>query len=79
MANECDYRLVNIEKDVKQIIEILNGKEGIITTLAIQQEKIKDLPTPSSLKMYSFCGGGISSILAIVSWALYRIFKGDPI
>lgn len=71
-----DFRLKNIELNVEKIIDILNGKDGVITTIMIQQEKIKELPSPTSLKLYSFCGGGVASLMAIISWALYSIFKG---
>ena len=74
--SDDNFRLKNIELNVEKIIDILNGKDGVITTIMIQQEKIKELPSPTSLKLYSFCGGCVASIIAIVSWALYGIFKG---
>ena len=76
MDDKDNYRLKNIESDVKEIINILNGKDGLITTIAIQEEKIKEIPSPSSLKWYATIGGGITSSIGIVIWLLCRATKG---
>lgn len=75
MEETCDYRLKKIELNIEKVLDLINGKEGMVTTLMLQQDKINNLPTPSSLKAYSFCGGGLASIMALISWALYGIFK----
>lgn len=70
-----EYRLEDIDSNVKNILTLLNGRDGIVTTLMIQQEKIKDIPTPNTLKCYAAVGGGITSALSIIAWALFSIFK----
>lgn len=76
MTDDCDFRLKNIEVNVEKIIDILNSNEnGLVTKVALHGQKISDIPSPRSLKLYAFIGGGVSSIIAIISWALYGIFK----
>ena len=80
--SDDNFRLKNIEVNMEKIdigmntiVSMLNGKKGIITTLELHEQTMKNIPTPNALKCYAAVGGGITSALSIIAWALFSIFK----
>jgi hypothetical protein len=75
MDDDINFRLKNIEKNVEKILEILNGRDGVITTLVLHEEKIKEIPPPRVLKFWAAAGGGIVSGLGLITWMVFQALK----
>lgn len=76
MDEDINFRLKKIEKNVEKILEILNGRDGVITTLVLHDEKIKEIPPPRVLKFWAAAGGGIVSSLGLITWLVFQALKG---
>ena len=78
--DDCDKRLTAIEGLLNKIFKILNGCSeagGLVTKVALQEQKIKDIPNPATLKFYASVGGGVVMVLALLGIAVVRIFTGE--
>ena len=77
MEDDIHFRLTNIEKNVEKILKLLlgNGDSGIITELALQKQKVDDLPKPTQLKFFAMIGGGVVSGLGIITWLIYQALR----
>ena len=72
-----DKRLEAIEGLLNKIFKILNGctdEGGLVTKVALQEQKLKDLPSPSTLKFYASVGGGVIMVLALLGIAIGSLF-----
>ena len=70
-------RLEAIEGLLNKIFKILNGctdEGGLVTKVALQEQKLKDLPSPSTLKFYASIGGGVVMVLALLGIAIGSLF-----
>ena len=70
-------RLEAIEGLLNKIFKILNGctdEGGLVTKVALQEQKLKDLPSPSTLKFYASIGGGVVMVLALLGIATVSLF-----
>ena len=52
-----------------------NGRVGVITKLALCEEKFKNLPSPRTLKLYALMSGGAVSCVAFIGYLLIQSFK----
>lgn len=76
MPDQIDFRLLNIEKNMEKILNLLtNDENGLVTKVALQQQKIKEIPSPTELKYWSALGGGIVSALGVITWLVCKAFK----
>jgi hypothetical protein len=67
-----------IKDTLHSILKILNGAEGeggLVTKVALQEQTIKDLPSPTTLKFYASIGGGMVMILGMLGYAVVRLIK----
>jgi len=71
-----DVRLTAIEKQLKEILNLLNGRKGLVTTIALQEQKIKDIPSPTNLKWYAFIGGGITVFFGLIGYSVVKLIGG---
>ena len=70
-------RLEAIEGLLNKIFKILNGctdEGGLVTKVALQEQRLKDLPSPSTLKFYASIGGGVVMVLALLGIAIGSMF-----
>jgi hypothetical protein len=74
---ELNRRLKKIEEDIAKILKLLlgNGDAGIITELALQKQKVEDLPKPAQLKFFAMIGGAAVSGIGIISWLIYQALR----
>jgi hypothetical protein len=75
--DDCDKRLTAIEGLLNKIFKILNGctdDGGLVTKVALQEQKLEDLPSPSTLKFYASIGGGVIMVLALLGIAIVSMF-----
>lgn len=75
--DNCDKRLTAIEGLLNKIFKILNGctdDGGLVTKVALQEQKLKDLPSPSTLKFYASVGGSVVMVLTLLGIAVVSIF-----
>lgn len=72
-------RLKSIETLLDKIFETLNGKGdkgGLVTKVALQEQRLKDLPSPTTLKFYASVGGGVVMVLALLGIAVIKLVTG---
>jgi hypothetical protein len=70
-------RLEAIEGLLNKIFKILNGctdEGGLVTKVALQEQKLKDLPSPATLKFYASVGGGVIMVLTLLGIATVSLF-----
>lgn len=72
---ELNRRLCNIEKNIEKILTALNGKEGIITKTALVEQRVNDIPSPTSLKWYAGIGGGAVTCVGLVLFLIIHSIK----
>ena len=76
MSEGIDFRLISIEKNMEKILNLLtNDENGLVTKVALQQQRITEIPSPNELKYWSALGGGIVSALGIITWLIFKDFK----
>lgn len=76
MSEGIDFRLISIEKNMEKILNLLtNDENGLVTKVALQQQRITEIPSPNELKYWSALGGGIVSALGIITWLIFKAFK----
>ncbi|MCK4328739.1 hypothetical protein KAX02_02745 [candidate division WOR-3 bacterium] len=74
-----DQRLKNIEILVTKIFVILNGKDdegGLVTKVALHEQKFQDIPSPNSLRFHASVGGGIVTFFSLMLIAIWHFFGG---
>ena len=75
--NDCDKRLEAMENLLNKIFNILNGRDGVgglVTKVALQEQRIEDIPSPTTLKFYASVGGGVIMVLALLGTAIVQLF-----
>jgi len=72
-----NYRLENIENNVEKVLMLLNGngKTGIVTSIALHQEKIDNIPTPRTLKVYALMSGASVGFVSFIGYLIVQAFK----
>ncbi len=72
-------RLIKIESLVEKIFKILNGNDkegGLVTEVALLQQRISNMPTPNSLKFHASVGGGVVMVFALLVFGVVKAFSG---
>lgn len=74
--NHIENDVAEIKDTVRQIFKILNGngQVGLCTKVALHEQRITDLPSPSQLKWYAAIGGGVVMVLGLVGAAVVAYF-----
>lgn len=72
-----DERLKNIEDMLDKIFKILNGNgsKGLVTKVALQEQQMKSLPSPNTLKFYAMIGGGVVTFLGWLGYVIVKTFS----
>jgi hypothetical protein len=73
MTEEENRRLTVIENTVGKIYDCLEGKDGLITTVALQGMKIDGIPSPTTLKAYAFAGGGLTLFIGFLGYTVVKM------
>lgn len=76
MDENIEFRLKNIEKSVERIIKILEGKDGLITGLALIDQRVAEIPSPTQLKFWSAAGATFVTATGLVFYLLWATVKG---
>ena len=77
MDDDIKFRLTSIETLLNKIFKILegNGNEGLVTKVALVEQKVEDLPKPTQLKFFAMIGGAAVSGIGIISWLIYQALR----
>lgn len=75
MTTDIEFRLKNIENNLEKILTLLNGREGVITTLELHQQKMDDIPGPATIKWYATVGGALVSGIGIITYIIYQAIR----
>lgn len=75
MTEDIEFRLKNIESNIEKILSLLNGRGGLVTTIELHDQQMKDIPGPAQLKWYATIGGGIMSGIGIIMYIIYQTIK----
>lgn len=72
-----DLRLEKMEKNIEKILVILNGngKNGILTRIALNEQKLENYPSPRTLKLYALMSGGSVGFVSFVGYLIVQGFK----
>ena len=72
MDEDVRNSLDRIEGNLAIILKTLNGngQPGLLTKVALQEQRIKDIPSPTSLKFYASVGGGFVILLGLLGYAI---------
>lgn len=72
-------RITNIETTLSKIFKILNGNgtKGLVTKVALHEQKIEELPSPASLRWYAGIGGGVVTFFSLLIYVVIRIFSSS--
>jgi hypothetical protein len=64
-----------IKDGIKDIFRILNGngKAGLCTQVALNCQKLKDIPSPNSLRFHASVGSGIVMVIALFGYMIYQV------
>lgn len=76
--SECINQLNDIKKLLDKVFTVLNGEGddgGLVTRMALLEQKIADLPSPTELKFYASVGGGVVLVLALLGYAVIKLFS----
>ena len=72
-------QLEEIKKSISSLSALLTSKEGVLVEQASMkekiigmQQKIKDLPTPSEIKIYALIGSGSMAFLVLFGYIIYK-------
>lgn len=70
-------KIENIEILLAQIFKVLNGNgtEGLVTKVALHEQKIKEIPSPTNLRWYAAVGAGAMTFFGCVGYVLIRLFS----
>lgn len=60
--------VTEIKATVQLILKVLNGNgaEGLCTKVALHQQRMDDMPSPTQLKVYAAAGGGAMMAFALI-------------
>ena len=63
-----------IKDGIKDIFRILNGngQAGLVTKVALNCQKLNDIPSPNSLRFHASVGSGIVMVIAIFGYMIYQ-------
>ena len=76
MTTDIEFRLKNIENNLEKILLLLNDNEkGLVTKVALHQQKIDEIPSPTTLKYWSAVGGGVVTSVGLFLFILYRVIR----
>lgn len=72
-----NFQLEKMSKDIEKILDILNGngQDGALTKIALQEQKIQNLPTPRILKLYALMSGGSVGAISFIGYLIVQAFK----
>jgi len=83
MEDDIKFRLTDIETLLNKIFKILegNGDEGgLVTKVALVEQKVEDIPSPGNLRWYAAIGGSavfcIGMIFYLLSTAIKSLWNG---
>ena len=72
-------KIVSIESTLSKIFKILNGNGsgsgGLVTKVALHEQKIGEIPSPSNLRWYAGIGGGVVTFFSLLVYVIIRIFS----
>ena len=74
---DCTNQLIDIKDLLNKVFVVLNGDDdegGLVTRVRLLEQKVADLPSPSTLKFYASVGGGIVLALALLGCAVVKVF-----
>ena len=74
--SECANQLRDIKVLLNKVFGVLNGDNddgGLVTRVALIEQKIADLPSPNELKFYASVGGGVVLVLALFGYAMVKL------
>lgn len=75
MTTDIEFRLKNIESNIEKVLSLLNGRNGVITTLELHQQKMEDIPGPATIKWYATIGGSLISGIGIITYVIYQSIR----
>ena len=70
-----DKQLSEIDKKLGRICSMLNGPSGLVTQVALHEERLKNIPTAATLKWHAFLGGIVATLFGIIGFSASQIFK----
>jgi hypothetical protein len=78
MDDGINFRLTNIESLLNKIFKILegNGGEGLVTKVALVEQRVEDIPSPNKLKFFAAMGAGITTSFGLLCWLIYYFIRG---
>ena len=78
--SECINQLNDIKQLLHKVFLVLNGSGddgGLVTRVALIEQKIADLPSPNELKFYASVGGGVVFVLALLGYSVVKLFTSS--
>lgn len=77
MEDDIKFRLTNIESLLDKIFKILegNGKAGLVTKVALVEQRMEDIPSPGKLKFFAAMGAGIMTSFGLLCWLVYYFVR----
>lgn len=72
-------RITSMETTLSKIFKILNGNggEGLVTKVALHEQKIEEIPSPSNLRWYAGIGGGVVTFFSLLVYVILRMFSSS--
>ena len=71
--SDIERRLTSIEGTQREIFNLLNGAEGIVTKVELHHQIIGNIPSPASLKWYAFAGGGVITFVSLLGFCVAKV------
>lgn len=68
-------RLARIEKQLDEVLSLLNGPNGLVTRIELHEQRIGNIPNPASLKWYAGFGGGVTVVFGAIGFFILRLMK----
>jgi len=65
-----------IKDGIENIKRILNGngQAGLVTRVALNEQSIKNIPTPNALRFHASIGSGIVMVVVLFGYIIYQGF-----
>ena len=77
--SDCKDRFDKLDQSIKGLHDILNGHDGVVTQVALHEQRLNDQPSPATIKFNASIGGGVIMVLSLIGLAVVQLFTGGII